>query len=58
MKMQSGSGSGGYINHLPTASLITPHHHVATERRVCRQHSAAAARGHLHGGACMHRLFN
>ena len=57
MKVQTGSGSGGYINHLPTAPLVTPRHHVATGRHVCHRSPAAAA-GHLHGGDRMHRLFN
>eukprot|EP01043_Picozoa_sp_COSAG02_P015975 COSAG02_NODE_693_length_18428_cov_268.516722_12_plen_87_part_00 len=41
MKMQTSSGSGGYINHLPTAPLVTPRHHVAAARRA-RATSAAA----------------
>ena len=40
MKVQTGSGSGGYINHLPTTPLVTPHHHVATAGAA----SAAAGR--------------
>ena len=56
MKVQTGSGSGGYINHLPAARLGTPRHHVATGRRVCHRRPAAAA-GHLHGWVCMHRPF-
>ena len=57
MKVQTGSGSGGYINHLPAAPLVTPRHHVAAGRRVCRRRPTAAA-ACMHGAHRMHRPFN